>query len=129
MPVNDDVSETKFKVWNSNYRATYGGRTEALNAQCADYVRLRGPPMVVQHPPTCLSEEKPLTSYATEYGILGSKPTDRLTIPGYTYNGRIPTDDFGLGTRVVEVREVINATIMKKVGDVVGEAKAEGESK
>merc|ERR1712194_215417 len=115
------TEEALSQIWGSTYKSTYS-QEEDLYKAAAEYKRLRGPRFAVAAPPVCLSGEKSVTCYSVEYGLLGSKPIDKLLAPAYTYNGRLPEckDKSSSATRVIDAKEVLDGTIMKKVGDIEG---------
>ena len=77
------------KHWGTVYRSTTGADAATATEACKHYKRLRGPPFAVQHPPVCLSDDKPLSFYQSEFGLAGSRPMDRFLLPTYTYNETI----------------------------------------
>eukprot|EP00392_Amoebophrya_sp_AT5.2_P002774 g2779.t1 len=106
----------RFK-WPKEYRLS-----NMCAESCKGYSRLRGPKFQVPHPPQCLSEEPYTSSYAANYGIAGSDPVEKLTLPSYNYDGRIAPKENG-HTRVIDERAMLEKTLMDKVGDVAKEGR------
>jgi len=109
-------------IWSSTYRETTSKDGQGCAESCKGYSRLRGPKFQVPHPPQCLSEEPYTSSYAANYGIAGSDPVEKLTLPSYNYDGRIAPKENG-HTRVIDERAMLEKTLMDKVGDVAKEGR------